>query len=107
MAVKKFPIRELFDSLPPLLSWNEAFIASHMSAHGLIGMDRMKARLSDELYKHFVMAEYAVFSYDTAIAWRVQGEWYVNGTYYSRTTSYHQRLVMEALPKADIEFKLL
>lgn len=107
MAVKKYPIRELSADLPSLLSWREAFIASSMSAHGMLGMNRMKARLSDEMYAQFCTATYAVFSYDTAIAWEVMGNWYVNGDKYSSTTNWHQRLVIEALAAARLEFVLL
>lgn len=110
MAVKRYPIREMGGSdgrLPALLGWREAFIASSMSAHGTISEAKAKGRLSDEMFAQYCTSTYAVYSYDTAIAWEVLGTWYVNEDKYSSTTSWHQNMVKAALKAADIEFILL
>lgn len=110
MAVKKYPIRELGGGdgrLPALLRWREAFIASGMSAHGTVPESKHKGRLSDEMFSQYCTSMYAVYSYDTAIAWEVMGTWYVNEDKYSSTTGWHQNMVKAALTAADIEYILL
>lgn len=48
----------------------------------------------DQLYR----SQYAVYSYDTPIAWRDEhGEWHFNADEYSVTTTRHQHLVFAAI----------
>lgn len=45
--------------------------------------------------------EYIVYSYLTPIAWKANGNWYMNEDKYSVTTSKHQSKIAVALSKID------
>jgi hypothetical protein len=54
-------------------------------------------QLPEEYQGSFGDADYAVFSYDTPIAWRIDGQWYMPDYRYSRTTTRHQSTIRVAL----------
>lgn len=60
-------------------------------------------RLPVEHLDSFLNADYAVYSYDTPIAWhRETGGWEVPFVGYSRTTTRHQNKIRTALQHANV-----
>ena len=85
------------------ISYRENFRASALAGYsGAIGFGRLNDEEQERYQADRAEIDYAVYSYDTPIAWHTPAGWYQVAQRFSVTTSKHAGFVRRAISSTEV-----
>lgn len=83
------------------IATRQEFKASALTgSNDVMSAGRLSGAEAEKYYKERDFIKYAVYSYNTPIAWFAMGDWYVVEQKFSVTTSKHQNYVRRAIAES-------